>query len=327
MNMAEKIQALYQSYGELEGVSIECQKELIAIGITNECARAEIFLQGAQLTGYQRHGEAPVLFLSKDCQFKQGSPLRGGIPICWPWFGDLNKNSTEVKDQFSTSFIAAAPAHGFVRDIDWGVKDIRIVDAKETLVILECDIPLDNAFGWPFSACLVYEVSIGETLKSRLTVKNSGDKPFTYSAALHSYFKVDSIMKTKITSLNNIFYIDALKGWDKYQQQDDVVFNREIDRIYLFSSDDKGSSGHGSQDHDLQGHSIDLNDSKRVLKIESAGSASAVVWNPWVEKSKTLSQFSDDEYKSMVCVETANAADDMVTLAPSQKHILSVEIS
>ncbi|MFT6387078.1 MAG: glucose-6-phosphate 1-epimerase [Cellvibrionaceae bacterium] len=315
--MAEKIQALYQSYGELEGVSIECQKELIAIGITNKCARAEIFLQGAQVTGYQRHGEAPILFLSKDCQFKQGSPLRGGIPICWPWFGDLNKNNPELKGQFSSSFCEAAPAHGFVRDIDWDVKNIRIVDDKETLVTLKCDVPLDNAFGWPFSACLVYEVSVGETLKAALSVKNSGDNNFIFSAALHSYFKVDSIINTKITSLNKVFYINALKGWSKCQQHDDVVFNQEVDRIYLFPSSDHGSSG----------HSIDLKDTRRSLNIESGGSASAIVWNPWIEKSKRLTQFSDDEYKKMVCIETANVADDMVMLAPNQEHVLSVKIS
>lgn len=315
--MAEKIHALYRSFGGLDGVSIECQKELIAIGVSNQSARAEIFLQGAQITAYQRHSEDPVLFLSRECQYKQGASLRGGIPICWPWFGDLSKNKIELQNQFSSDFIDGAPAHGFVRDLDWDVSDIRIIDNKETRLILECDIPFDSTKGWPFAARLVYEVSVGEALKVTFSVKNRGDKPFIYSAALHSYFKVENIKKVSIPSLDNVFYVDAMKNWETFGQQGDVVFDREVDRIYSFSLDV----------HDVDGYSIELNDTKRSLKIESAGSASAVVWNPWIEKSKRLSQFADDEYQKMVCIEIANAGDDLITLAPDQEHVLSIKIT
>jgi glucose-6-phosphate 1-epimerase len=99
MNINDTIQTLYKGYGQLKGVTIECQKELVAIGIKNQAATAEVFIQGAQITRYQRIDEAPTLFLSKACGYQQGSALRGGIPICWPWFGNLEQNPNALKQQ------------------------------------------------------------------------------------------------------------------------------------------------------------------------------------------------------------------------------------
>lgn len=315
MNIGEKIQALYQQYGDLAGISIECQKELVAIGIVNKAARAEIFLQGAQLTAYQRHNEEPILFLSKDCEYKAGSSLRGGIPICWPWFGDLKKNSVELQEQYTPAFVESASAHGFVRSIDWEVVDIRHIGEEETLITLAHDIASDNNQAWPFAASLSYEVSIGKTLSASLRVKNTSASRFFYSAALHSYFNVNHIEQTAISGLGGASYIDALQEWQRYQQQGDIRFNQETDRIYFFNE----PAFNNGQLH--------LSDHRRVLTIESAGSASVVIWNPWIEKSQRLSQFADEDYKRMVCIETANAADDTITLEPGQEHTLSLSIA
>lgn len=319
MNMAEKIQDLYQRYGELEGISIECQKELIAIGITNKAARAEIFLQGAQVTAYQRHGEAPILFLSKECQYQQGSPLRGGIPICWPWFGDLNKNPTELQQQFSAEFVDSSPAHGFVRDSDWELTNINIDDASLTVITLEYSIPKDNPFNWPFSADLVYEVKVGEQLTASLTIKNTDKQSFLFSGALHTYFNVDGIGSVSVKGLDKTRYIDALKNWETFHQQGDITFNSEYDRIYLLAKD-KGKN------KTPDSYTVFLQDQSRKIKIENTGSHSLVVWNPWVEKAKRLSQFVDDDYNKMVCIETANAMDDIIYLESSAEHTLSVTV-
>jgi len=140
MNINDTIQSLYKDYGQLKGVTIECQKELVAIGIKNQAATAEVFLQGAQITRYQRIGEIPTLFLSQACEYQQGSALRGGIPICWPWFGDLAKNPEAVKQQVINEDQAAIatkfPAHGFVRQRDWTVESIRTPADDLTIVEL-----------------------------------------------------------------------------------------------------------------------------------------------------------------------------------------------
>lgn len=319
MNMAEKIQDLYQRYGELEGISIECQKELIAIGISNKVARAEIFLQGAQVTAYQRHGETPILFLSKECQYQQGSPLRGGIPICWPWFGDINKNPIELQQQFSAEFIASSAAHGFVRDSDWELTNIDIVDDSLTAITLKYSVPKDNSFNWPFAADLVYEVKVGEQLTASLTIKNTDKQPFLFSGALHTYFNVDNVDSVSVKGLDKTKYIDALKNWETFHQQGDITFDSECDRIYLLG---KGEGNNKTLDN----HPIFLQDQSRKITIENTGSQSLVVWNPWVEKAERLSQFADDDYKKMVCVETANAMGDVIHLEPNEEHRLSVAV-
>lgn len=312
MNLGEKIQDLYQEFGGIKGISIECQKNLIAVGVVNDSARAEIFLQGAQVSSYQKNGEAPILFLSKECSYQNGSPLRGGVPICWPWFGSLEKNNHKLTEQFSSDYISLAPAHGFVRKIEWNLTDIKRIDSSNTVLTLELNVEKNNPYGWPFSARLKYEVKVGDTLQLRLVVENNGNKSFVQSSALHTYFSVSSIDDVAINGLNGVAYIDALKDWVKFRQEGKIQFHEELDRIYQLDSPSSV---------------IALLDKKRKLMVNSFGSSSIVVWNPWIEKSKKLTQFADDEYKKMVCIETANAGEDVVTIEPDCSHELSVTIA
>ncbi len=307
MTMAEKIQSLYQQYGELDGISIECQKELIAIGVVNKAARAEIFLQGAQITGYQPHGKKPVLFLSEQCQYQEGTSLRGGIPICWPWFGDVRKNDESIQQQLVD--IASISAHGFVRDKEWLLTDIHIQNDALTVLTLEYDIDPQTYPAWPFSARLSYTISIGKTLTAVLSIHNTGQAAFVFSGALHSYFLVDNISDVSISGLEQCRYIDALQDWQSYQQQGELSIDKETDRIYLLQQESMP---------------ISIRDKQRKITINSVGSRSAVVWNPWIEKSQGLSQFADDDYKKMLCIETANACDNVICLEPGQQHSLGV---
>ena len=319
MNIAETIQDLYARFGRLQGITIECQKELVAIGVTNSAASAEVFLQGAQISRFKKKHQAPILFLSRQCDFKQGQSLRGGIPICWPWFGQLEKNNEIITSQYKNSNIEAMPAHGIVRAINWDLDSIEVL--AHDLTVVEFSLHLNtNLVGevkdseyenlWPFLTQLRYRIEIGEKLTTTFTVTNQDSREFSYSAALHSYFSVDHINNVIISGFANTVYIDALDAWKEKQQVDDIAFNKEVDRIYKSSPDE-----------------LILSDRNRIIAIESTGSKSTVIWNPWIEKSQQLSQFADDDYQSMVCIETANALDDIVSLKPDDAHSLTLTIT
>lgn len=308
MNLASTIEQLYQQYGQLTGITIECQNDLVAIGIKNKAAIAEVFLQGAQLTRYQRVNEKPHIFLSDACRYQQGQSLRGGIPICWPWFGDLHKNPKAITQQYTEEQMATAPSHGIVRNRNWRVDSIAMPTDQLTIIELACDID-GSDFYWPFATELSYRLEIGKSLSASLLVKNVGDKSTSFSSALHTYFAVSHIQEVNISGFNQASYIDALDQWKEKTQAADISFSEEVDRIYK-----KGC---------LPANIID---GERVITVTSTGSNSSVVWNPWVEKSQRLSQFKDEEYQCMVCIETANAVDDTVTLLPNSSHVLQVTI-
>ena len=314
MNFAEKIQDLFNRYGSLPGITIECQKELIAISVINKAAKAEVFLQGAQITRYQRHHQPPHLFLSEACLYKQGLPLRGGIPICWPWFGDLHRNPDALQQQFSSEQLVSAPAHGFIRERDWQLNDIRIISDECTALEFTYSIEQGAEILWPFKTLLTYTMEIGKTLNVNLVVENKDQKNMTFSSALHTYLQVGHIQDSSIKGLNGVSYIDALNKWQQSIQESTLEFNAEIDRIYQMP--------HASQKTELP--CILLIDKARKIKVTSKGSASTVIWNPWIEKSKQLSQFREDDYLKMICIETANVLDDCKTLSPGKSHSLNL---
>ncbi|MFT5118471.1 MAG: glucose-6-phosphate 1-epimerase [Kiritimatiellia bacterium] len=316
MNIASTIQHLYQQYGQISGITIECQNELVAIGIKNKVATAEVFLQGAQLTHYQRITEKPILFLSEDCSYNAGSPLRGGIPICWPWFGDLAKNPHEIQQQLPEAEMTHAPAHGFVRSRQWVVEAISTPSDQLTIIELKYDITVDEAL-WPFATSLRYRIEIGDTLSASFSVTNTGNQAFVFTSSLHSYFSVSHIDHVSIQGFDKSPYFDALDTdaqgqWLVKQQQGNIHFSEAVDRVYH-------TTGTPIVLKDKS-----LNKSDRNISLRSAGSNSTVVWNPWIEKSQQLTQFALDDYQRMVCIETANAVEDKITLAPNASHTLSL---
>lgn len=315
-NIASMMQRLYQQFGDIPGISIECQKELIAIGIKNKAATAEIFLQGAQISHYQQAHKQQLLFLSEACDFKKNSALRGGIPICWPWFGDLAKNHHDIQQQLPHT--AQPPAHGFVRNHDWEVKSITTPSDKLTIIELTLpalESPNNKHPFWPFATQLSYKIKVGNKLSAHLTVKNLSQKPFVFSAALHTYFAISDINILSISGFDQSTYTDALDNWQIKTQEGDIVFKQEVDRIYHTTC----------TKHDVK--TITLNDGDRKINICSQGSNSTVAWNPWIEKSQRLSQFKPDDYYRMVCIETANALEDRVTLKPGKTHCLGVTLN
>jgi len=169
---------------------------------------------------------------------------------------------------------------------------------------------------WPFNTTLHYEIEVGATLSVKMTVENNDSKPFTYSQALHSYFTVKDIDDLCIKGFDSSTYTDALDGWQLKTQQGDIKINSEVDRIYH------------SAPNPIELHSIkNENENGKLHSIESSGTANTVIWNPWIDKAKRLSQFNDDEYQQMVCIESANALDGSITLQPGEKHSLWLRLS
>lgn len=308
MDIATQLQNLYQKFGEIPGISIELHRELVAINVINDYAEATVFLQGAQLSHYQRHGEAALIWLSPKSDFQQGTPLRGGIPICWPWFGDLNKNPATITGCYKTE----QTAHGLVRDKEWQLNHINNLSDGRTHLNLQLVFNYTTHDEETLQATLSYDIYIGKTLELILTVENNSNKPLNYSAALHSYFAIADIHETVVTGLENTPFIDCLNEWRTSSENTKLKITGETDRIY--------QQVNGAQQIIDSGN-------KRTITINSQNSNSCVLWNPWIEKSQRLSHFPDTGYKSMLCLETGNILDDSICLAPLGSHQLLLHIS
>ncbi|MGH1432737.1 MAG: D-hexose-6-phosphate mutarotase [Neptuniibacter sp.] len=303
MNLAEQLQELYQKFGELPGISIELHKQLIAVAVDNKSAKATIFLQGAQVAEYQQKGQQPLLWLSDQCDFKAGKSLRGGIPICWPWFGNLECNPEQVRSQFP----ADAPAHGFVRDREWNLDSIELVDPSTTELVLSLNVQPDGQ--WPFTARLQLKVTVAEQLRLEFTVTNRGDDRFSFTSALHTYFNISGIEAVSVSGLEGVRYLDTLNEWKAETDETPVNVAGEVDRVY--------------QNLDKP---VRLSDSgfNRAIRLDSDNAPDMVLWNPWQDKAKRLSHFADDAYQKMICLESAHVLDNLKTLEPDESFVMQL---
>lgn len=262
--------------------------------VTTAAATATIMRQGAQLLAWAPAGQAPVIWLSPASHFTAGKPLRGGTPVCWPWFGAHPDDP-------------AKPAHGFARNCDWEVVETaRLGDAVR--VVLRLTPGSAQRELWPHSAELQMAVTVGEHLQLELTTRNTGTAPLTVTQALHTYFHVGDIRTTGVEGLDGKTYIDQVDGNTRFVQHGPITVTGELDRIYL----------------DCPGEVTIVDESlQRRIRITKQGSRSYVVWNPWVEKSARLGDMGEDGYRQMICIETCNAGDDAVEIAPGAEHTLN----
>ncbi|ASP40466.1 D-hexose-6-phosphate mutarotase [Bacterioplanes sanyensis] len=279
------------------------RQQLDIIGIQHPLFSAELALQGAQLLNFQPQGDPPWLWLSEQADYLQGSSVRGGIPVCWPWFGDLRRNPQAVQQHFQGNG-SSAPAHGLARTALWQLsalkEDVHQVDltlATQQLSRL-----------WPTMSAQLHITLRRDRLVLRLNSRNDSPNPVTISQALHTYLPVEDIRTVTVGGLQGNTYIDALDDWQSRQQQGLVRFSAETDRIYHSQGPLRLQSGQHS----------------RTLV---SNSASTVVWNPWINKSQRLSQFHPDAWQRMVCIETTNAAFDCVALQPGQQHSLQLQLT
>jgi glucose-6-phosphate 1-epimerase len=264
--------------------------------------------QGAHILSYQVAGEQPLIWLNKQATFKKGTPIRAGIPVCWPWFGNFERNPDSV--QAMRQSVEPAKAHGEVRALDWQL--LGISNEGDSLLV-EFALPETEGqiAGWAHDVALRLSIRLDAQLHVSLTSHNKGQEDVTLSQALHSYFAVSDVRQVSIEGLDGLRYIDTLQNWEECVQSADLQFVGETDRIYL------NTPNHLSV--------VDPDWNRRIV-INTKGSRSAVIWNPWIERAKNFSDMADDGWQGMVCVETANVMGDVVTLGPDASHTLTVSI-
>jgi glucose-6-phosphate 1-epimerase len=270
--------------------------ELPKIEINTAWSDAEIYLQGAHITHFKKKEEAPVLFMSQFSRFQTGAPIRGGIPVIFPWFGSRE----------------GQPQHGFVRTKMWDLK--QIVQSTTGEVSLKFSLPecAENSLLPKFTA--EYVVTVGKALTCELIIINtSSDQDFTLENCLHTYFTVGDINAVSVSGLKGATYLDKVENFSrKREASEHIKIVSETDRVYLDTSG-----------------TVEIHDSKlgRRIVIEKSGSTSTVLWNPWVAKSQQMPDFGNEEFHHMVCVESGNVAENKVTLPAGKSTSLKVSLS
>lgn len=195
------------------------------------CAGSELLLaqQGAQILSYAQDGQPPLIWLSPEAAYQRGQSVRGGVPICWPWFGDLRRNPQAVQAHYHHD---QPPAHGLVRARDWELLGIN-EEADAVTLRFAYDTREAPLPGWPRDVGLTFIVRLGEDLSMSLETHNRSDTLLALSQALHSYFAVSDIRQVHVEGLQGCRYIDTLQDWRELQQDGPATFSSEVDRIYL----------------------------------------------------------------------------------------------
>ncbi|SFG99636.1 D-hexose-6-phosphate mutarotase [Neptunomonas qingdaonensis] len=282
--------------------------QLDSIQIDHPLFKATLLLQGAQIIEFSplHHHFQNALWLSPSAEYNKGESVRGGIPICWPWFGAADKNPEAIRQS-----IQRPVAHGFARSSLWQLKEIKesCHQIEVTLILTSSD---NSRQYWPYDFELEARFTLGRRLHLQLTTLNTDHRSVNYSQALHTYLPTNSISETRIHGAHNSHYIDALDQWQLKPQRGNINFQGETDRIYQLN---------------ISAQTLRAVTPAHTLTLRQSNSRSVVIWNPWIEKSKHLSQFSPNDYKNMFCIETANVLDDAVILAPNASHKISMQLS
>lgn len=271
---------------------------LLTAEITNAHASASICLQGGHVLSWQPFSTAePVLWLSPDAQIATGKSIRGGIPVCWPWFGAHASH-------------AGFPAHGFARTQAWQVKGCRSLDDGSTELSLTMPITAAVQAMWSHQAQLDMLINVGTSLKIALITRNLGNADFSITEALHTYFSVSDIAQIQVDGLDGVHFHDKAAGWTEGDQVGAIGFDGEVDRVYVNST---------------QRCSIVDPVFKRSIHINKVGSQSTIVWNPGAARAAQMGDLGEDGWKHFVCVESGNALENAVTVAAGKSHTLAVE--
>lgn len=274
---------------------------LIIARIANKHAQSTISLQGAHVMTFEPAGESPVIWMSPAAKLARGKSIRGGVPICWPWFGAHATDST-------------FPAHGFARTVLWQVVASEALSDGSTRITFELPQDLIPAAQWPHACRVRNIVTVGKELTIELVTENTGQETFEIGEALHTYFAISDVDRIRISGLDGCTYLDKVNDWQRRTQNGVITISGEVDRVYMDTDADCliDDSGYG----------------RRTIRIAKRGSRSTVVWNPWIEKAAKMGDFgSETGYRGMVCVESANAADNLVKVAAGTTHSLHVTYS
>ena len=272
--------------------------------IDNHGGRATLCLQGAHVVSYRpKSQQAPVVWVSDAARFAPGKSIRGGAPVCWPWFG---AHASE----------ASFPAHGFARTVDWEVTGSRKRNDARTELTLQLTESAQTRAMWPHPSRLTLTVVVGEQLELRLATTNTGAAPIAIGEALHTYLHVSDIGAVTVGGLEGATYHDKVDSFATRTQTGAIGFDGEVDRVYVDTPADCVIEDAGL---------------KRRIRVAKTGSLSTIVWTPWKEKADKMGDLgagsSGEGWREMVCVESANAMDNVVSVAPGETHTLAVTYS
>ena len=272
---------------------------LVVAKIDNAQGTASLCLQGAHLMSWQPKSQSvPVVWLSRDAKLAAGKSIRGGAPVCWPWFG---AHSTE----------AGFPGHGFARTVPWRVIESGVEPDGATRLTLRLVANDKTRVQWPHDCNVDLTVIAGETLRMEMSTENTGSTDFVIGEALHTYFQIGDIGAVRVSGLEGCEYWDKVGGSSLRVQDGAISFPAETDRVYINTAAE-------CVIHDDQ--------LKRRIHVAKSGSLSTVVWTPWAEKAGKMGDMGQpDGWREMLCVESANAIDNLVKVAAGTRHTLIVE--
>lgn len=271
---------------------------VVIANISNQYGTASLSVYGAHILSYLPKGETEdVFFVSERANYGQGKAIRGGIPICWPWFAADDESEQSRQ------------AHGFARNHTWQVTRTAQLDDGSTAISLMLKQSEDTLELWPYEFELAFEVVLGESLSMQLTTHNTSISDVVITQALHSYFNLSDVNTVELSDLDQKHYLDKLTQFSEKTQSGRVSVSGEIDRVYLSPPETVVLSDPGF---------------KREIVMTSAGNHTLVVWNPGPETIKSLRDVDEAAYQNFLCVETANAVVDKILVEPNQTYSLGV---
>jgi glucose-6-phosphate 1-epimerase len=271
---------------------------LVHANVTTPQATATVYLQGAHVAAWQPKGQQPAIFLSRKSDFAPGKPIRGGVPIAFPWFAARHDGKP-------------GPSHGFARIQDWTLAFAALAgdDLHMTFTLGPTEVSRNLGYD---NFRLAYQVTIGRTLTMQLTVANDAPAPLVFEEALHTYYAVTDIHEVSVTGLEGVTYLDKNDNLQSKVQHGAITITEPTDRVYL-------STTSTCILHDTGG--------KRRITVAKTGSNTTVVWNPWESGALKLPDLDPSEWHEFIAVETVNAAVNAVTLAPGAKHVMEAHVT
>ncbi len=298
---------LDNDYAQVTSITLhqESDKDCFeGLSISHAHCQAKVSLYGGQVLSFKPEGHKDVLWLSEQASYQEGKAIRGGIPLCWPWFGANNKQSQYLAEHPNTALKVVN--HGFARQLPWHIASIEADESGVTLVLVlsgENQHPL-----WPNAYTLTQTLFFGKSLKQTLAMSNLSSEDVQYSAALHSYFTVSNPKNVSIDALTGLSYHDKLTG-NSSTQEESVSCVGEIDREY-----------HSSEKMTVIDHNW-----QRKIEIKSGNCQQWVLWNPGTELADTMADIHPQGEQEYVCLEAANTR--WQTIPAGETVTISQEIS
>lgn len=292
----EELQATYGISGVAE--ILRGNGDLLKIAVHTPACSGEVYLHGAHVTSWKPADSEETIFVSKESCWEDGRAIRGGIPICFPWFRGKADSPN-------------APQHGFARIKSWTLDSI-LADDDGVVVEMSTTSDADSRIWWPSDFKLTFRVTFGKHLNLELQMKNTGQSNLRFEEALHTYHRVGNAETIRIDGLDGVTYLDNTDSNKRCLQQGAVEFTSQVDRVYLDTD-----------------HSIQLADpqmGRRVTAVKT-NSLTTVVWNPWKEGARSMIDLGDDEWTQMACIEASNIRDFAIKLQPGQQHSMRVTVT